>query len=321
MLDSCSLRATAGRDNPLPVEPSPVVKWAGGKGRLLDRLLTRLPEGRFPTYAEPFCGGGAMFFRLSSYKRRLFDRAILADKNAELVALYRAVKDEVEELIACVRVYQEAHYRRDPEGRSEHFYEVREQTTQSTNVERGARLLFLNKTCFNGLWRVNSSGRFNVPFGRYAKPKILDVGVLRAAHEALACATVLHADFAEVTSKLKKGDFAYVDPPYVPVSKTANFTAYSGRFGPEEQQRLAAELAMLHKRGVRAMLSNAATKEMIALYKGHDFHVTKIHAARAINSDPSKRGDVEELVVTTYGESKQTKRAVPARPVRRRATA
>ena len=295
------------------------MKWAGGKTRLLDRLLARLPEGRFSTYAEPFCGGGAMFFRLSSYKRRLFDRAILADKNAELVALYRAIKEEIEPLIALLGRYQEEHYRRDTEGRSEHFYEVRQRSTEDlSNVERGARLLFLNKTCFNGLWRVNAAGRFNVPFGKYAKPRILDAAVLHAAREALQIATVLHADFSEVTRKLKKGDFAYFDPPYVPVSKTANFTAYSSPFGPEEQERLAAELAVLHKRGVRAMLSNAATKEMVALYKEHGLHVGKIQAARAINSDPSKRGAVEELVVTTYGESKQTKRPVPARPVRRR---
>ena len=301
------------------MDPRPVVKWAGGKTRLLDRLLKRLPEGRFATYAEPFCGGGAMFFALSAELRRRFDRAVLADQNEELVWLYRAIKTEVEPLIERLRRLQDEHFRRDEDGRREHFYDVRKQTTaEMTKVERGARLLFLNKTCFNGLWRVNASGRFNVPFGKYAKPRILDAGVLLAARDALKIATILHADFSEVTSKLKKGDFAYFDPPYVPVSKTANFTAYSSRFGPEEQERLAVELATLRKRGVRAMLSNAATQEMIDLYEGHDFHVSKIHAARAINSDPSKRGTVEELVVTTYGESKQTKRAVP---VRRRATA
>lgn len=298
------------------------MKWAGGKARLLDRLLARLPEGEFSTYAEPFCGGAAMFFRLSSYERRLFKRAILADKNAELIALYTSIKSEVEPLIKRLRRYSEEHYRRDAEGRSEHFYEIRElATAKLSDVERGARLIFLNKTCFNGLWRVNSSGRFNVPFGRYAKPRILDEEVLRAAHHALKIATIVHDDFQAVTRKLKKGDFAYFDPPYAPVSKTANFTAYSSPFGFEDQERLATELAVLHERGVRSMLSNAATKEMIALYKRHGFHVTKIQAARAINSDASKRGDVEELVVTTYGEDKQTKHAVPARPIRRRATA
>jgi DNA adenine methylase len=292
------------------------VKWAGGKARLLDRLLARLPEGRFSTYAEPFCGGGAMFFRLSAYQEPLFDRAILADKNAELIALYTAIKKEVGKLIDRLGRYQEDHYRLDPAGRSEHFYEVREQKPK-TNVERGARLVFLNRTCFNGLWRVNASGRFNVPFGKYAKPRILDAPLLLAARDALKRATVVHADFSDVTKKLKEGDFAYFDPPYVPVSKTANFTAYSSPFGLEEQARLAGELAKLRKRGVRSMLSNAATKEMVDLYESHAFRVTKIHAARFINSDPSKRGEVEELVVTTYDEKNQTKSAVPPRPIRR----
>jgi DNA adenine methylase len=313
------LRATARRDNEGRVEACPVVKWAGGKARLLDRLLARLPAGVFSTYAEPFVGGGAMFFRLSSYNPRLFKRAILADKNAELVALYQAIKTEVEPLIARVDAYQKEHDRRDTEGRSALFYEVRERAP-TTNVERGARLLFLNKTCFNGLWRVNASGRFNVPFGRHAKPRIHDPEVLLAAHRALAVAEIRNVDFAVATKKLKKGDFAYFDPPYVPVSKTASFTAYASPFGPDEQDRLARELADLRERGVRCMLSNAATEEMTALYTGHHFHVSEIDAARSINSDPTKRGVVKELVVTTYGAHEQSTRAVPARPIRRRMT-
>lgn len=260
-----------------------------------------------------------MFFRLSCYDRPLFDHAILADQNAELIALYRAIKLEVEPLIERLRVYQEEHDQLDQEGRSEQFYAVRDQNPQ-TDVERGARLLFLNKTCFNGLWRVNSAGRFNVPFGRHARPRILESEGLRAAHRAFARATVVHADFSEVTRQLGKGDFAYFDPPYVPVSKTANFTAYSGRFGFDEQERLAAEAATLHERGVRAMLSNAATAEMSALYKKHGFHVGKVRAARLINSDATKRGDVEELVVTTYSAKQHTARAVPPRPTRKRTT-
>jgi DNA adenine methylase len=284
------------------VAPRPFVKWAGGKTRLTGRLMQRLPPGRFPTYAEPFCGGGAMFFALTAEPRPRFDRALLADKNAELVALYQAIKTNVEPLIDRLRTYSEEHLRRSDDKRREHFYEVRAlDTVTMTTVERGARLLFLNKTCFNGLWRVNAAGRFNVPFGKYTRPKILDVEVLRAAHQALSIAEVRLADFSELTQQLKAGDFAYFDPPYVPVSKTANFTAYaSDRFGPEEQERLATELAVLKKRGVQAMLSNAATDESRALYQRHGFFVDTIQAARAINSDPSKRGDVTELVVTTY---------------------
>jgi DNA adenine methylase len=298
----------------------PVVKWAGGKSRLLDRLLQRLPAGRFATYAEPFCGGGAMFFALAAEPRRRFDRALLADKNAELVALYQSIKSDVDGLIERLRSYQDDHLRKPDKGRREHYYEVRAQTTATMSpVDRGARLLFLNKTCFNGLWRVNSSGLFNVPFGKYTTPKILDAGVLKAAHEALSIATVRLADFAEVTSELEAGDFAYFDPPYVPVSKTANFTAYgSDRFGVEEQERLATELARLRGRKVKAMLSNAATPESRALYTRHGFFVDSIRAARSINSDPTKRGDVDELVVTTYRTKVATaaKVGLPAKPAR-----
>jgi DNA adenine methylase len=311
------------------VASRPVVKWAGGKRRLLDRLLSRLPKGRFETYAEPFCGGGAMFFALAAEPERRFDRALLADKNAELVLLYEAIKSDVEALIDRLRGYQDDHLARDPEGRRAHFYAVRAlDTAKMTSVERGARLLFLNKTCFNGLWRVNAAGHFNVPFGRYAKPRILDVKVLRAAHEALALATVRCADFAAVTRKLGKDDFVYFDPPYVPVSKTSSFTSYaSDGFGPEEQERLASELARLKARGVRAMLSNAGTAEGVALYEKHAFHVEKIRAARMINSDATKRGDVDELIVTTYEVAKADeapktpKRGAPAptTPARRRA--
>ena len=298
--------------------PAPVVKWAGGKARLLERLLAKLPAGSFGTYAEPFVGGGAMFFRLSSYKPRLFKRALLSDKNPELVALYRAIKSNVEPLVVRVQAYQEDHYRRDAEGRRAHFYEVREMVPEELpDVERGARLVFLNKTCFNGLWRVNSKGRFNVPYGRYDRPGIFDAENLRAAHRALAHAEISFGDFAEVTKSLKKGDFAYFDPPYMPVSKTANFTAYASPFGMPEQERLAQTLADLKQRGVNAMLSNANTADMAALYKKHGFTLDRIAAARAINSDPNKRGVVQELVVTTYKKSEQTKVAVPARPVRR----
>lgn len=289
----------------------PVVKWAGGKTRLLDHLARIMPQGEFGTYAEPFAGGAALFFWLASQPTKRFRRAVLADKNPELVALYKAIKGDVDELIERVRAYQDEHLKRDLEGRREHYYEVRELATSTLRpIERGARLLFLNRTCFNGLWRVNASGQFNVPFGRYAKPKILDEEVLRAAHDALSDVTIAQADFADVTRDLSKGDFVYFDPPYVPVSKTANFTAYAAdRFGEQEQRRLAEELAVLRDRQVFAMLSNAYTPEIEQLYRDYDFTVEKVPAPRAINSDPKKRGDVAELVVTTYGPQRTRARA------------
>ena len=241
-----------------------------------------------------------MFFRLAAENR--FDRALLADKNPELVTLYQVIKANVEPLILRLHGMQKAHDARGIEEQSAHFYEVRRQSTEAmAPLDRAARLVFLNRTCFNGLWRVNASGQFNVPFGKYANPKILDVDVLRSAHAALARATIPQGDFAEILGELKRDDFAYFDPPYVPVSKTASFTAYAvGRFGAEEQARLVREILALRKRGVHAMLSNAATAETRELYEENDLFVRTVKAGRSINSDASKRGSVDELVVTTY---------------------
>jgi len=261
-----------------------------------------MPPGEFDTYAEPFAGGAALFFHLATQEKRCFRRAILCDRNADLVALYQAIQGKVQKLIDRVRSYQDEHMRREGEKRREHYYLIRDlDTSKMKPLDRAARLLFLNKTCFNGLWRVNASGRFNVPFGRYDKPKILDVDGLRAAHEALEGVHIVLDDYRKVTKDLREGDFAYFDPPYVPVSKTANFTAYAaGRFGDEDQADLAKELATLRKRGVRAMLSNASTDSTHALYRRHGLHLSTVPAPRAINSDPNKRGEVDELLVTTY---------------------
>ena len=181
------------------------------------------------------------------------------------------------------------------------YYRVRDEDPRTlTDAARGARLIFLNRTCFNGLWRVNRSGKFNVPFGRYTNPRIVDAEGLRAASAALARAEVLTADFADVTRSLGPGDFVYFDPPYVPVSKTASFTSYAkGGFGPDDQRRLADELARLRTAGVAAVLSNADTALTRDLYR--DFAVHLVTSARAINSRASGRGPVGELVVTSWG--------------------
>ncbi|MCL2725552.1 MAG: Dam family site-specific DNA-(adenine-N6)-methyltransferase [Polyangiaceae bacterium] len=278
----------------------PVVKWAGGKRRLTGRLLSLMPDGDFHTYAEPFCGGAAMFFALAAEERKRFKKAILADKNEELMALYRAIQKDVESLIARVRKYSDEHLELDPEKRRAHYNDVRDtRTARMSDVNRGARLIFLNKTCFNGLWRVNRAGRNNVPFGRYANPRILDTKVLRAASVALSGVDLRVADFGEVARDLSSGDFAYFDPPYVPVSKTSNFTAYAADgFGPKEQERLADLMGELGERGVCAMLSNASSPETQALYS--KFRRETIPAARLINSDVTKRGNVDELVVMNY---------------------
>lgn len=272
----------------------PIVKWAGGKRPLLPELLARVP-GEMRTYAEPFAGGAALFFAIadaSADSARRFDRAILCDENEELVACYRAVRDDVVGVIEALRGYR---YDKDL------FYETRDRDPRAMrDVERAARLLFLNRTCFNGLWRVNASGRFNVPFGRYKNPRILDEEGLRAASTALARAEIVHGDFKLATRKLGARDFVYFDPPYTPVSKTASFTAYArDGFGVEDQQRLVDELRALRDRGALAMLSNADTKATRALYK--EFAVNLVYARRSINSDGAKRGNARELLVTSWG--------------------
>lgn len=270
----------------------PIVKWAGGKSRLLGELLARVPP-EMKTYAEPFAGGAALFFAITSSPKHQFERALLSDANAELVACYRAVRDDVGALIGALKKYR---------YEEKLFYATRDLDTDGmSDVERGARLIFLNRTCYNGLWRVNARGRFNVPFGRYKNPKILDEENLRAASRALARAEIVHGDFTKVTAQCGAGDFVYFDPPYVPLSRTAAFTSYAANgFARADQERLAQELRALHARGAHAMLSNHDTAETRELYK--DFSAQVVWVPRAINSDASKRGDTAELVVTTWGE-------------------
>jgi DNA adenine methylase len=275
------------------LDPKPIVKWAGGKSRLLGELLDRVPR-RLKTYAEPFAGGAALFFALAAEKARgarSFERAVLADRNEELVACYRAVRDELEAVVTAL-----AGFRHDRDL----FYEVRAQETAGmSDVDRAARFIFLNRTCFNGLWRVNAGGRFNVPFGKYKNPRILDADALAAASRALVGVEILSSDFAAVTGGLGRGDFAYLDPPYVPLSRTSSFTAYAkDGFGAGDQDRLARELRAMKRRGAKAMLSNADTPVTRELYGGLACHVIK--APRSISCDGGGRGDAGELVVTTW---------------------
>ncbi len=271
----------------------PIVKWAGGKTRLLPRILEHVPK-KMRTYAEPFMGGAAVFLALAAERERgerKFDHAVLADRNEDLVACYLAVRDSVEDVI-----YALGKYKYDEEM----FYEVRgRDPSKMSKVERGARLLYLNRTCFNGLWRVNSKGTFNVPFGRYTKPKIVDPPKLRRASELLQGVEILHEDFSSVTKRLKKGDFVYFDPPYAPASDTADFTAYAkDGFGLPDQQRLADELVRLGEASVHALLSNADTKLTRALYKGLRRETANVR--RSINSDTSNRGHAAELLVMNW---------------------
>ena len=267
-----------------PSAAKPFVKWAGGKRQLLGDIVARVPKltGR---YFEPFVGGGAVFFHLRP------PRAVLSDGNAELIDCFRAVREEVRAVVAALRLHR---YERD------HFYAVRALEPETlTLAERAARTIFLNRTCFNGLYRVNSKGRFNVPFGRYTNPTIVDPANLRACSRALRRARVECAPFQSVLGEARRGDFIYFDPPYHPRSKTSRFTGYApGGFTADDQRELARLYTTLDRRGVLLMLSNSDTPLIRELYQG--FRVVEVQASRSINSKGGRRGAITELVILNY---------------------
>lgn len=263
----------------------PILKWAGGKRSLVPRILQELPE-RIGTYYEPFVGGAAVFLALAEQKR--FERAVITDKNAQLIELYEVVRDHLGKLL---KQLEELQHRTSEDD----YYEIRARKS-SHKIERAARLLYLNKTGYNGLYRVNSKGGFNVPYGRYKRPRIYDPERLAAMSVALQDVTIRVADFEDVCAEARRGDAVYLDPPYLPLSKTSSFSAYhSEAFGLDEHERLAKTFTKLVKRGVDAILSNSATPDTRRLYKA--FKCSDVAVRRPINSVASRRGAVSELLV------------------------
>jgi DNA adenine methylase len=266
----------------------PFLKWAGGKRQLLPRILALVPP-RVRTYVEPFLGGGAVFFALAAERR--FQRAVLGDVNGELINCYQALRDDVEAVIAPL-----SRLKNTPEE----YYRVRGQSpARMSPAARAARVIYLNRCGYNGLYRVNSEGLFNVPFGRYARPRICDPERLRAASQALAGVELVQGDFNAVAGRRRLGpdDFVYLDPPYVPLSKTASFTAYAGGFSMADQERLAKLLRRMADKGIAAVLSNSDCADTRRLYDG--LAIESLPARRAINSVASRRGPVAELLVQT----------------------
>ena len=267
---------------------APVLKWAGGKRRLLKQYEEHFPA-EFGSYFEPFVGGGAVFFWF--YEQGLLNQknVVLNDINPELHNFYSVLQTECEELIQKLAEHQRRH-------NHEHYYRVRQQKPRKA-VFRAARLLYLNRTCFNGLYRVNQKGQFNVPMGRYKNPLICDAEGLRAASRALQGARITLGTFKEAVSEAKKGDLVYFDPPYVPLNPTSSFTSYTKEnFGLEDQQELAATYADLVQRGVNVLLSNSDTPLVQELYQ--EFQQYRILAPRAINSKAEKRQKISELLIT-----------------------
>ena len=276
------------KNNPLV---APVLKWAGGKRQLLQEISKHIPK-KFFTYYEPFLGGGAVLFHLQPGK------AVVNDINEELINVYHVIRDNVEELIKSLKKHK---------NEKGYYYMIREldrdkeKYNQLSNIEKASRIIFLNKTCFNGLFRVNSQGQFNVPFGKYKNANIVDEPTLRAVSNYFNKAKITFkcTDFEEAVKGISKGAFVYFDPPYDPVSNTSSFTGYDiNGFDKEEQKRLKELCDKIDRRGVKFLLSNSATDFILDLYK--DYNVTIVQARRPINSKGNRRGEVDEVLVKNY---------------------
>jgi DNA adenine methylase len=267
------------------VTARPFVKWAGGKTALLPELLKRVPP-KFGTYYEPFVGAGALFFALQP------ERAVIADANHRLMCTYAALAEAPESVITQLR-------RHDFNHTDAYYYLVRDIDIDARPTSKiAAWFIYLNKTCFNGLYRVNKSGKFNVPIGSYKNPTICDEENLRACSAALQGVTIRRSDFEETVSTAKEGDFCYFDSPYVPVTQTADFTSYTvDGFTYKDQVRLLNTAKALKARGVHVMLSNSATLLVESLYDEH-FTLDRVEVRRNVNSKASGRGPVGEYIIT-----------------------
>lgn len=272
----------------------PFLRWVGGKSKLLGSLIPLLPsKSETRRYVEPFVGGGALFFHLEPQE------ALLADLNQDLIFTYAAVRNHLQEIHGRLLTLESAH-KQNGEG---HYYYIRERfnTHAAGWVERASQFIYLNKCCFNGVWRVNKDGKFNVPIGKFKSgPNIVNEEALRAASATLQGVDLLHGDFESLLTEAWEGDFIYLDPPYVPLSNSGdNFTAYTeGGFTFQDQERLADVYRKLSDRGCALMLSNSSTDTVRSLYKGFNF--TEVFAPRSINSDTAARGAVPELVIRNY---------------------
>lgn len=267
--------------------PHPFIKWAGGKGRMLQHIIPILPVSS-KVYYEPFLGGGSVFFELSRLKR--FKYAILSDSNHELVNCYLSIRnnldDVLNELSKSKYIYDKNNYQ-----------EIRKSQPSSLSpVESAARFIYLNRTCFNGLYRVNSKGEFNTPFGKYSNPTIKDEPTLRAASVALQNADIISDDFESVLKSAKKSDSVYIDPPYIPISDTSKFTSYTENgFSLDDHERLSKVFGRLEKKGTACVLSNSSSDVAMKLYQGYDVKI--LEGSRNVGGPARYRGKVSEILV------------------------
>ncbi|MCH7958636.1 MAG: DNA adenine methylase [Candidatus Hydrogenedentes bacterium] len=274
--------------------PRPFLKWVGGKRQLLAEILPRIEAaGSFERYHEPFIGGGAVFFGLMRMTR-LRKKPWLSDTNPRLIETYSSVREEVEGLIRRLKRHASRHSK-------EYFYETRAKEPKN-ELTRSAQLIYLNKTCFNGLYRENKRGKFNVPFGRYTNPAICDEENLRAVSKVLQQVKLENMSFEKILDRARPGDLVYFDPPYHPLSSTASFTAYAKNgFGEDGQHKLASVFSELDRKSVKVLLSNSDTPFIQTLYKPRrGFRLTRIMASRQVNSRADRRGKVSEILVQNF---------------------
>lgn len=268
----------------------PVLKWAGGKRQLLKEISKYIPKS-ISTYYEPFLGGAAVLFHLQASK------AIVNDFNSELINVYQVIKDNLEELIDDLKKHK---------NDQDYFYNIRglDRTSEFKNlssIQRASRIIYLNKTCYNGLFRVNQSGEFNTPFGKYKNPNIVNEITLRAVSNYFNKSNIkfFNGDFEECLKGIRRGSFVYFDPPYYPISDSSNFTGYTlDGFKKEDQERLKNLCDKLSKKNIKFLLSNSSAPFILDLYK--DYRIEFVGANRSINSVSGKRGEINEILVRNY---------------------
>ena len=269
-------------------ETYPIVKWVGGKRQLMFELQKNMPE-HYNRYFEPFIGGGALFFELQP------ENAYISDMNEELINLYQVVRDNVDALIEDLQKHDIS---------KEYFMNIRnidrtEEYENWSDIQKASRFIYLNRTCFNGMYRVNSKGEFNVPFGHYKNPRIVDENNLVNCSNLLQKTEIKHADFSEILKEVKKGDFVYFDPPYVPLNETSSFTSYTkDGFDLDMQLSLRDVCDELDSMGVKFLLSNSDTQFVNELYE--NYNIKKVFASRQINANADGRGKITEVLVRNY---------------------
>lgn len=268
---------------------SPLLKWVGGKRQLLSDIIPMI-DNKCSTYVEPFIGGGAVLFSLQPKK------AIINDYNHELINVYKVVRDNLDELLELLYIHQ-------ANNSSEYYYEVRawdrgDHLNKMSNIEKAARIIYLNKTCYNGLYRVNSAGQFNSPYGRYKNPNIVNEAVLKAVSNYFKNndIDIRNGDYRDTLINLDKRSFVYLDPPYMPISSSSSFTGYTeGGFGYNRQVELKEECDKLTQQGIRFVQSNSDCDEIRELYK--EYKIKTVKAKRSINSVAKKRGEINEVLI------------------------